>query len=132
MASEEARARRAAQRRLAKEIHEGTYKPTKIGAKARKVATERQRRIIDIDFDQAIKLNRARDAAFTNIHNRLHEYLYYKRETVEANVYGGETAESGEVPGMSLAEAEWTANADTEELRSRAEPQIKGNPWFYH
>ena len=132
MPSAEARARRAAQRRLAKEIHEGTFKPSQIGAKARKVATERQRRIIDRDFDIAIKLNRARDAAFANMIARVGDYVFFKRETVEANVYGGETSESGSVPGMSVAEAEWTAQADTEEIRSRAEPQVKGNPWFYH
>jgi hypothetical protein len=110
--------RRRAQRRTAKQVHEGTYKPSKIGAKARQVAGERRTRL--------------RDAAFYNIEGRLGDYHKYKRETVEANVYGGETSESGPVPGMDYAQAEWTANADTEELRSRAEPQYKGNPWFYH
>lgn len=111
-------AHRSAQRRLAREIQSGTYKPSKIGAKTRKAASER--------------LTRLRDAAFYNIEGRLGDYAKYKRETVEANVYGGETSESGPVPGMDYAQAEWTADADTEELRSRAEPQYKGNPWFYH
>jgi hypothetical protein len=82
--------------------------------------------------DEAYELNAARDAAFLNTHARLKDYFKYKRDTVLANVYGGITSESGPVPGMSLAEARWTANADTEELRSHAEPQYTGNPWWYH
>jgi hypothetical protein len=82
--------------------------------------------------DEAYDLNAARDAAFLNIHGRLHSYFKYQRATVLANVYGGTTSESGPVPGMSLAEARWSANADTEELRSHATPQYTGNPWWYH
>jgi hypothetical protein len=82
--------------------------------------------------DEAYELNAARDAAFINIHSRLHTYFKYQRTTVLANVYGGSTSESGGVPGMSLAEARWSANADTEELRSHATPQYTGNPWWYH
>jgi hypothetical protein len=82
--------------------------------------------------DEAYELNQAKDAAYLNIHSRLKDYYKYKRETVLANVYGGETPESGEVSGMSLAEARWTAQADTEELRAHATPQYQGNPWFYH
>lgn len=41
-------ARRAAQRRLAKEIKEGTYKPSKIGQKARQVVSERKQLIAEI------------------------------------------------------------------------------------
>lgn len=82
--------------------------------------------------DEAYELNAARDAAYLNFHGRLKDYFKYKRETVLANVYGGETSESGPVAGMSLAEARWTAQADTEELRSHAEPQYLGNPWWYH
>jgi hypothetical protein len=82
--------------------------------------------------DEAFELNAARDAAFLNIHGRLHSYFKYKRDTVLANVYGGATSESGNVPGMSLEEARWSANADTEELRSNAEPYYIGNPWWYH
>jgi len=81
---------------------------------------------------QAHALNAARDAAFLNMVSRLQDYVKFNRETVLANVYGGVTAESGEVPGMDLAEAQWTSSADTEELRSNAEPQYRGNPWFYH
>lgn len=82
--------------------------------------------------DEAYELNSAKDNAFRNIDSRLRDYYKYKRETVLANVYGGETSESGPVSGMSLAEARWTANADTEELRAHAEPQYQGNPWWYH
>jgi hypothetical protein len=82
--------------------------------------------------DEAYELNEARDAAFLNIHSRLENYYKYRRATVTANVYGGETPESGEVPGMSLAEARWSASADTEQLRAHATPQYSGNPWFYH
>lgn len=82
--------------------------------------------------DEAYELNAARDAAFLNADARLHDYYKYKRATVLANVYGGTTSESGDVPGMSLAEATWTQNADTQELRAHAEPQYTGNPWWYH
>jgi hypothetical protein len=82
--------------------------------------------------DEAYELNEARDNAYRNMHGRLQHYIKYKRETVLANVYGGETSQSDTVPGMSLPEALWTAQADTEELRSRAEGQYQGNPWWYH
>lgn len=82
--------------------------------------------------DEAYELNAARDAAFLNIDGRLSSYFKYKRDTVLANVYGGVTSESGPVPGMDLAEARWSSQADTEELRSHAEPQYTANPWFYH
>jgi hypothetical protein len=72
------------------------------------------------------------DKAYRNFHNRLHDYVYYNVDTVRANVYGGETYESGPVPGMSLAQAQWTAQADTEEIRSMASEQYRGNPWWYH
>jgi hypothetical protein len=86
----------------------------------------------DSIIDQAYELNAARDNAFRNFDARLHDYYKYNRDTVLANVYGGTTSESRDVPGMTLDEARWTANADTEELRSHAEPQYTGNPWFYH
>lgn len=82
--------------------------------------------------EQARELNDAKDAAWYNITGRFHEYIGYNEDTVTANVYGGTTSESGEVSGMSLAEARWTANADTEQIRSRASEQYKGNPWWYH
>ena len=82
--------------------------------------------------EEARELNAAKDAAFYNIKGRLEFYLKYNEVTVLANVYGGRTSESGDVSGMSLAEAQWTANADTEQLRSRAHEQYKGNPWWYH
>jgi hypothetical protein len=82
--------------------------------------------------NEAYELNAARDAAFLNFHSRLHDYYKYNRKIVLANVYGGETAESGTVRGMNLAEARWTANAGTEELRVRAYPQYHANPWWYH
>jgi hypothetical protein len=82
--------------------------------------------------DEAYELNKARDAAFLNFEGRLQYYVYYNHDTVLANVYGGTTTESGPVTGMSLAEARWTSQADTEEIRSHAEPYYTGNPWFYH
>jgi hypothetical protein len=82
--------------------------------------------------DQAYELNAAKDAAYLNISGRLRDYYKYNDDTVLANVYGGVTSESGPVTGMTLAEARWTQQADTEELRSHAEPQYTGNPWFYH
>jgi hypothetical protein len=93
---------------------------------------EKRERLSRAPEDEAHELNSALDNAFRNIHGRLHPYVKYRRETVLANVYGGQTPESGAVPGMSLAQARWTAQADTEELRSRAEEQYRGNPWWYH
>lgn len=98
----------------------------------------RKRSVPTIDYapkdaeDAAYELNAARDAAYYNITGLLGTYYKYNGRTVEANVYGGETSESGPVPGMDLAEARWTAKADTEELRSHAEPQYTANPWWYH
>jgi hypothetical protein len=82
--------------------------------------------------DEAYELNAARDAAFLNMHARLYLYIKYRRDTVLANVYGGSTPESGDVPGMDLEEAHWTANADAEQLRANASQQYTANPWFYH
>jgi len=82
--------------------------------------------------DEAYELNAARDLAFLNIYGKLGQYHKFNRKTVLANVYGGETAESGEVPGMTLEQARWSADADTEELRSAASDQYRANPWFYH
>jgi hypothetical protein len=118
MNPDEARAHRAAQRRLARQIKSGTYEPSGAGAKARRVATER--------------IKTLRDLAYYNINRRLSSYVKYKDDTVHANVYGGTTSESGLVPGMDYSQAEWTSKADTEELRSRAESKYRGNPWYYH
>lgn len=82
--------------------------------------------------EEAREINEAKDAAFFNIKGSFELYLKYNEDTVTANVYGGRTSESGEVPGMSLAEARWTANATIQQLRSRASEQYKGNPWWYH
>jgi hypothetical protein len=82
--------------------------------------------------DIARELNRARDAAYRNSVQKLSELREYKENTVRANIYGGETSESGYVSGMSLAEARWTSTATLEELRDRARYQEWGNPWFYH
>jgi hypothetical protein len=82
--------------------------------------------------DEAYELNENRDYAFLNIYGKLGHYHKFNRKTVLANVYGGETAESGEVKGMTLEQAQWSANADTEELRSAASDQYRANPWFYH
>jgi hypothetical protein len=83
-------------------------------------------------IQEAVILNAAKDAAYYNIKGRLEHYFKYNETTVLANVYGGTTSESGEVSGMGLAEARWTSQADTEQLRSRAHEQYKSNPWWYH
>lgn len=80
----------------------------------------------------AIRINTALDTAYRNFRRRLSNYVYYNDSTVTANIYGGSTRESGTVPGMSLAQATWTAQADTEEIRSMASEQYRGNPWWYH
>jgi hypothetical protein len=82
--------------------------------------------------EEARELNAAKDAAYYNFKGRLGDYFQYNDGTVLANIYGGITSESGKVSGMSLPEANWTANADTEQLRSRAHEQYKANPWWYH
>lgn len=110
--------RTAAQRRIAREIHSGTYKPSKIGAKARQVARD--------------LLPRTRDLAYYNINRRLSDYYKYNDATVRANVYGGTTAESGAVPGMDIELARFFADADTETLRAFAADQRPKNPGFYH
>lgn len=81
--------------------------------------------------DQARRINDQLDRAFRSM-DRLSHYVYYNADTVRANVYGGETAESGEVRGMDMAQAAWTASADIEEIRSMASEQYRGNPWWYH
>ena len=82
--------------------------------------------------DIAREMNQTLDLAYYNVRRRLGNYLKYNDATVKSNIYGGITEQSGEVSGMSFAEARWTAAADTEELRSRARQQYQGNPWFYH
>lgn len=42
--------RRAAQRRLAKEIRAGNYKPSAVGRKAREVASERKEELLNLAF----------------------------------------------------------------------------------
>lgn len=89
--------------------------------------------------DIAYTLNSARDAAYFNILGLLGDYIKFREPNVRANVYGGTRRpqhkdETGdiEMPGMTLTEARWTAQADAEELRSRADNNYKRNPWFYH
>lgn len=89
--------------------------------------------------DIAREINEILDMAYTNIHQRLGDYHKYRDRNVRANVYGGlrgpqflGEGEQTEMPQMDIADAIWTANADTEELRSRASNQTQGNPWFYH
>lgn len=87
----------------------------------------------------AREINAILDAAYENIHSRLKDYHKYRDRNVRANVYGGirgpqflgEGPET-EMPRMDTEDAIWTANADTEALRSRASNQTEGNPWFYH
>src|ERR1700761_9354860 len=83
------------------------------------------------EIDQAISFNQILDLAYASM-QRLADYVYYNEATVRANVYGGETSESGPVPGMSLSEATWTGSATVEEIRYFASPQYTGNPWWYH
>lgn len=82
--------------------------------------------------DEARELNTWKDRAFANMQFHLRNLPSWYEPTVEANVYGGTTRESGEVRGMNLSEAKWTAQASKEELRAHAMPQYSGNPWFYH
>jgi len=82
------------------------------------------------DEDEAYELNTARDNAYYNKKGRLGNYIKYNEQRTIARIYG-----DSDHPGMTLAEARWTANADTEELRSRASEYARGNDdvvWFYH
>jgi hypothetical protein len=81
--------------------------------------------------DEAYELNTARDNAYRNEKGRLGNYIKYNDANVIARVYGG-IINGEEQQGMSLGEARWTAQADTEELRSRASEQYRFNPWWYH
>lgn len=81
--------------------------------------------------DIAIARNEMLDRAYRSM-RRFRSYIYYNDDTVRANVYGGDTSESGPVPGMDYATARWTAYADMEEIRSLAREQRTANPWFYH
>lgn len=82
--------------------------------------------------EEAHELNEWKDRAFEHMRAELNMLPRYYEPTVEANVYGGRTRESGEVKGMNLAECKWTAAATQEELRAHAYPQYRGNPWWYH
>ena len=98
----------------------------------RKRATPEAKPVSGSAEDEAYELNGARDAAYYNMTGKLRGLPKYHEATVRANVYGGETSESGDVPGMTLGEARWSANASQEELRVYATPQYLKNPWFYH
>jgi len=87
----------------------------------------------------ADEINTILDTAYDNIRRCLGDYHKYKDRNVRANVYGGIRSaqflgEGSEVEtnAMDIPDAIWTANADTEALRSRASNQTEGNPWFYH
>jgi hypothetical protein len=89
--------------------------------------------------DVAREINDILDAAYKNIKSRLGDYHKYKDANVRSNVYGGlrgpqflGEGEQTEMPAMGIVDSIWTANADTEALRSRASNQAEGNPWFYH
>jgi hypothetical protein len=66
--------RTAAQRRLAKQIKAGTYKPSGLGAKARRIAVERKPQIVDqiqalkqAAFGNRIKWNAARSRKYVQV-----------------------------------------------------------------
>lgn len=82
--------------------------------------------------DEARELNEWKDRAFAHMQRELSGLPKYYEPTVEANVYGGVTRESGKVRGMGLDECKWTVQATQEELRAHAYPQYHGNPWWYH
>lgn len=82
--------------------------------------------------DEARELNEWKDRAFAHMKNELQGLPRYFEPTVESNVYGGITRESGLVRGMNLSECKWTVQASRDELRAHAYPQYHGNPWWYH
>jgi hypothetical protein len=82
--------------------------------------------------DEARIVNSMLDAAYQNMYNSVGSYIKYHDQTVRANVFGGQTRESGEVPGMDYQTALWTSTADTQEIRANAREQYRANPWYYH
>lgn len=85
-------------------------------------------------LQQAFDLEKARNAAFRRMMRILHGMpgAYFSVDTVEANIFGGFTAESGAVPGMTLDEARFTAKMSEDDLMQLSSPQYRGNPWWYH
>jgi hypothetical protein len=85
-------------------------------------------------LQQELDLLNARTRAFRNFLRVAHGtgYAWVNIDTIEANVWGGYTSESGEVPGMTLEEARFTATMKDDDLQTLAAPQYRANPWFYH
>jgi hypothetical protein len=83
---------------------------------------------------QAQDLENARNRAFRQMIRLAYRtgYAWVNIDTIEANCFGGFTAESGAVPGMTLAEARFTATMNDDDLQILAAPQYRANPWFYH
>lgn len=83
---------------------------------------------------QAQDLENARNRAFRHFIRVAGRtgYAWVNIDTIEANVFGGFTAESGAVPGMTLEEARFTATMSDDDLQTLAAPQYRANPWFYH
>lgn len=106
--------------------------PGKYGEYIRKRTVPKAPEVPQSAEEEAYELNEWRDRAFAHMVAMLLGLPKFYEPTVEANVYGGVTRESGTVKGMSLSECKWTARASQEELRAHAYPQYKGNPWWYH
>jgi hypothetical protein len=61
------------------------------------------------------------DMAYINFVQQLGDYLKFNFKTVRRNC-----------ERMTDQEAQWTAKATGEEIRSRARMTIPNNPWYYH
>jgi hypothetical protein len=76
------------------------------------------------------KLKQARQRAYKNFHDQLHEYWRYNDDTVK----------EGCLKVMTDDQAAWTIGADADEIRDRAGSNsyimiwrgIERNPWWYH
>jgi len=82
--------------------------------------------------EEAHELNEWKDKAFEAGREKLRDEYKYYEPTVEANVYGGVTRESGEVSGMNLAECKQAVKMTRDQWRDYAALQYRGNPWWYH
>ena len=82
----------------------------------------------------ARELESARNKAFRRFLSVVSNvpHLYWNVDTIEANVFGGFTSESGAVPGMTIDEARFAIKMTYDDLVFLAAPQYLGNPWWYH
>ena len=134
--------RRAAQRRLAHEIHTGTFKPSNVGTRARKVATEKEREpLANNVMSHVISILEPAGATDSPIN----------RDRLERNIYGDELLQkvigkpefyatiglpnTKQYPGMSITDLRKALTMSADEWRNQARQDAlagkKRSPFFY-